>query len=57
MKRHKKPAIHVNLTDVNEDLTQKLSRELEGKEADGSRTATGWNDPYRASGAKHTAMM
>jgi len=57
MKRDKKPAIHVNLTDVNEDLTQKLRRELEGKEADGSRTATGWNDPYRASGAKHTAMM
>ena len=56
MNREKTPTIRVNLNDVNEELTQKLGRELEGKEADGSRTATGWNDPYRASGAKHTGM-
>jgi hypothetical protein len=57
MKREKKPAIRVNLADVDEELTQALGRELEGKQKDGSRSATGWNDPYRASGTKHSAAL
>ena len=55
MDRKKKPAIRVKLTEVSEELTQELGRELEGREAEGSRSATGWNDPYRASGVKHGA--
>jgi hypothetical protein len=56
MHREKKPAIRVKLTDVSEELTQKLGRELEGRESEGSRSATGWNDPYRASGVKHGSV-
>ncbi len=57
MKNEKKPAIRVNLARVDESLAQALGRELEGKQTDGSRSATGWNDPYRASGAKHTTTL
>ena len=55
MNREKKPTIRVKLTGVSEELSEKLGRELEGKSDDDARSATGWNDPYRASGVKHGA--
>jgi len=57
MKHEKKRAIRIDLAGVDENLTQTLGRELEGKQADGSRSATGWNDPYCASGNKHTLTL
>lgn len=54
MERQKKRGIRTKLTAVKEDLAQELSRELEGKKREGARSATGWNDPYRASGVKHS---
>lgn len=51
MDRTKKPAIRTALTD--KELADKLTRELEGGNCDGARSATGWTDPYRASGVKH----
>ena len=47
----------MNLARVDEELAQALGRELEGKQKDDSRSATSWNDPYRASGAKHTTTL
>jgi len=57
MKHEKKRVIRVNLARVDEDLTRTLGRELEGKLDEGSRSATGWNDPYCASGNKHTLTL
>ena len=57
MKNEKKRAIRVNLARVDEELAQALGRELEGKQQDDSRSATGWNDPYRASGTKHSTTL
>jgi len=56
MNREKKPVIRAKLTHVSGELAEKLGRELEGRESEGSRSATGWNDPYRASGVKHGAQ-
>jgi len=57
MKHENKRAIRVNLARVDEELAQALGRELEVGKTDGSRSATGWNDPYCASGAKHTGTI
>jgi hypothetical protein len=57
MKHDKKRAIRVNLARVDEQLTQALGRELEGKQPGDARSATGWNDPYRASGTKHSTTL
>jgi len=56
MKNQSKRKIRVNLTQVDEDLAQALGRELEGGQTEDARSATGWNDPYRASGTKHSAV-
>lgn len=52
MKNQKNSASRVKLTGVNEELARNMVRELEGQ-AKGC-SATGWNDPYRASGNKHS---
>ena len=57
MSRNQKRAIRVNPASVDEKLTEALARELEEGPESGSRSATGWNDPYRASGAKHTTTL
>lgn len=56
MDRKKTSAIRVALTDTTKELAEKLARELEGGECAGNRSATGWTDPYRASGVKHGAV-
>jgi hypothetical protein len=53
MDRREKPVVRVSLTQAGNKLADKLGRELEGNGCDGSRSATGWTDPYRASGVKH----
>jgi hypothetical protein len=55
VKNQKKLASRVRLAGVNEELARKMVRELEGQ-AKGC-SATGWNDPYRASGNKHSIMV
>jgi len=55
MKNQKKSTSRVKLTGVNEELARKMAREIEGSEKGCS--TTGWNDPYRASGNKHSIMV
>jgi hypothetical protein len=57
MKSDKKRATRVSLARVDEKLAETLARELEGKPQDDARSATGWNDPYRASGTKHSTTL
>jgi len=57
MKHEKKREIRVNLARIDEQLAQALGRELEGKPQGEARSATGWNDPYRASGTKHSTTL
>ncbi|HEY8156210.1 MAG TPA: hypothetical protein VII72_18920 [Myxococcota bacterium] len=56
MKQDKKRAIRVNLARVDEKLTEKLGRELAAEPQGDASSATGWSDPYRASGMKHTTV-
>ena len=55
MDRKKASTIRVALTDTTKELAEKLARELEDGACEGTRSATGWTDPYRASGVKHGA--
>ena len=53
MNRTRKPAIKVDPTTVDERLADELAAEIEGKATGKPASATGWSDPFRASGMKH----
>ena len=53
MNRDRKQTIKVDPKAVDETLADELAAEIEGKASGKTGSATGWSDPFRASGMKH----